>query len=194
VGPWYECHYPEPAKHALTCPTRRYKTNIYAVQPSFMPGSAGQQGTDINAGLPYMNIVHDYVNNAAVVVHEFGHCMHYSEKNWVDQIRYVGPASLKVPDIDTVAKEPEHGGNRSQTSSRTCTWQRPLATKLNQLLGYLRTATRISIYKRSLAIATRFSSMAWVVRPTTTSLGLFSPTLRIILMITAGWAKMLSWT
>jgi hypothetical protein len=70
-----------------------YKTNLYAVQPSFMPGSAGQQGTDTNAGLPYLNVVHDYVTNAAVLVHEFGHCMHYSEKNWVDQGRHVSTRS-----------------------------------------------------------------------------------------------------
>jgi uncharacterized protein YjaZ len=67
------------------------KTNIYAVPPTFMPGSVGQQGTDTNAGLAYINVVHDYVSNPAVIVHEFGHCMHYSEKNWVDQTRYVLP-------------------------------------------------------------------------------------------------------
>jgi len=73
-----------------------YKTNVYAVPASFMPGSAGQQGTDTNAGLPYLNVVHEYVNNAAVVVHEFGHCMHYSEKNWVNQGRYVNPIRLRL--------------------------------------------------------------------------------------------------
>ncbi|KAF2690888.1 hypothetical protein K458DRAFT_426307 [Lentithecium fluviatile CBS 122367] len=64
-----------------------YKLNVYAVPPSFMPGAAGQQGTDGNAGLAYLNVVHEYVGNAAVVVHEFGHAMHYSEENWVNQGR-----------------------------------------------------------------------------------------------------------
>ena len=65
-----------------------YKLNVYARPASFMPGSAGQQGSDASAGMAYLNVVHDYVSNAAVVVHEFGHAMHYSEKNWVNQQRY----------------------------------------------------------------------------------------------------------
>ena len=89
-----------------------YKTNIYAVPPSFMPGAAGQQGTDGNAGLAYLNVVHEYVTNPAVVVHEFGHCMHYSERLWVDQGRYVDHISLRIGSTDPLSTEPVLGGNR----------------------------------------------------------------------------------
>jgi hypothetical protein len=125
-----------------------YKTNIYSVQPSFMPGAAGQQGTDGNAGLAYLNIVHEYVTNAAVVVHEFGHSMHYSEKNWVNQERYVGLIIPIVYSINETSIGRVHGGNPSQTSSLTFTSQRPPAIRPSQQLIYPLPATVISIYRK----------------------------------------------
>ena len=61
--------------------------NIYKVEESAMPGAAAQTWTDANAGLAYLKVVGKYVTTPGVIVHEFGHAMHYSEKNWIDQIR-----------------------------------------------------------------------------------------------------------
>lgn len=66
-----------------------YKMNIYQVAEDTMPGAAAQTWTDANAGLAYLKVVAKYVKEPGVVVHEFGHAMHYSEKNWIDQTRYV---------------------------------------------------------------------------------------------------------
>ncbi|ORY08954.1 hypothetical protein BCR34DRAFT_589680 [Clohesyomyces aquaticus] len=64
-----------------------YKMNIYKVDASAMPGAAAQTWTDANAGLAFLKVVDSYVSNPNVVVHEFGHAMTYSEKNWIDQTR-----------------------------------------------------------------------------------------------------------
>ncbi|KAF2108136.1 hypothetical protein BDV96DRAFT_653031 [Lophiotrema nucula] len=64
-----------------------YKTNVYKVEASAMPGAAAQTWTDANAGLAYLKVVKDYMTTPGVVVHEFGHAMTYSEKNWIDQTR-----------------------------------------------------------------------------------------------------------
>ncbi|KAF1928770.1 uncharacterized protein M421DRAFT_37168, partial [Didymella exigua CBS 183.55] len=63
-----------------------YKLNVYSKQSSDMPGAAGVQGTDMAAGLAYLDIVDEYLDVPAVVVHEYGHSMHLSEKNWISQV------------------------------------------------------------------------------------------------------------
>lgn len=62
-----------------------YKLNVYSKQQTDMPGAAGLQRTDMEAGLAYLDVVDEYVDTPAVVVHEFGHSMHLSEKNWIHQ-------------------------------------------------------------------------------------------------------------
>lgn len=66
-----------------------YKMNIYKVPESEIPGAAAQTWTDANAGLAYLKVVGQYIATPGVIVHEFGHAMHYSEKNWIDQTRWV---------------------------------------------------------------------------------------------------------
>jgi hypothetical protein len=58
-----------------------YKMNMYKVEASAMPGAAAQTWTDANAGLAFLKIVGQYMTTPGVIVHEFGHAMHYSEKN-----------------------------------------------------------------------------------------------------------------
>ncbi|KAL1792975.1 hypothetical protein ACET3X_009482 [Alternaria dauci] len=62
-----------------------YKLNVYSKQASDLPGAAGVQGTDMEAGLAYLDVVDEYLDVSDVVVHEFGHSMHLSEKNWINQ-------------------------------------------------------------------------------------------------------------
>lgn len=62
-----------------------YKLNVYSKQDSDMPGAAGVQGTDMEAGLAYLDVVDQYLDEPDVLVHEFGHAMHLSEKNWINQ-------------------------------------------------------------------------------------------------------------
>lgn len=62
-----------------------YKLNVYSKQASDMPGAAGVQGTDMEAGLAYLDVVDEYLDVPDVVVHEYGHSMHLSEKNWINQ-------------------------------------------------------------------------------------------------------------
>lgn len=64
-----------------------YKLNIYSVADGSMPGAAAQTWNDANAGLAFLKVVDKYMTTPGVVVHEFGHAMHYSEKNWIDQTR-----------------------------------------------------------------------------------------------------------
>ncbi|KAF9738590.1 hypothetical protein PMIN06_001995 [Paraphaeosphaeria minitans] len=64
-----------------------YKMNVYGVKESDIPGAAAQTWTDGAAGLEFLKVVPKYLAEAGVVVHEFGHAMHYSEENWVDQTR-----------------------------------------------------------------------------------------------------------
>ncbi|KAF2710598.1 hypothetical protein K504DRAFT_481632 [Pleomassaria siparia CBS 279.74] len=64
-----------------------YKTNIYKVAESDIPGAAGVQTADPDAGLAYLKVLEEYIAMPDVVVHEYGHAMHYSEKNWIDQTR-----------------------------------------------------------------------------------------------------------
>ncbi|KAH6639497.1 hypothetical protein C7974DRAFT_132688 [Boeremia exigua] len=62
-----------------------YKLNVYGKQESELPGAAGVQGTDMQAGLAYLEVVDQFLDVPDVVVHEFGHSMHLSEKNWINQ-------------------------------------------------------------------------------------------------------------
>lgn len=62
-----------------------YKLNVYSKKQSDMGGAAGVQGTDMPAGLAYLDVVDEYLDMPDVVVHEFGHAMHLSEKNWINQ-------------------------------------------------------------------------------------------------------------
>ncbi|KAL5378425.1 hypothetical protein DPSP01_009182 [Paraphaeosphaeria sporulosa] len=64
-----------------------YKLNLYGVKESEIPGAAAQTWTDSASGLEFLKVVPKYLAEASVVVHEFGHAMHYSEENWVDQTR-----------------------------------------------------------------------------------------------------------
>ncbi|KAF2185407.1 hypothetical protein K469DRAFT_707655 [Zopfia rhizophila CBS 207.26] len=64
-----------------------YKQNVYKTEASAMPGAAAQTWTDAAAGLSFLKVVGQYMTEPGVVVHEFGHAMHYSEKNWIDQTR-----------------------------------------------------------------------------------------------------------
>lgn len=65
--------------------------NIYGVPESEIPGAAAQTWTDAAASLEFLKVVPIFIAEADVVVHEFGHAMHYSEENWVDQSRYFLP-------------------------------------------------------------------------------------------------------
>ncbi|KAK4163764.1 hypothetical protein QBC43DRAFT_263636 [Cladorrhinum sp. PSN259] len=62
-----------------------YKTNIYQVES--LPGAAANTPTDLNLGLPWLNVVKTYMNEPSVVVHEFGHALTYSARWWIDQTR-----------------------------------------------------------------------------------------------------------
>ncbi|KAF1960578.1 hypothetical protein CC80DRAFT_260010 [Byssothecium circinans] len=64
-----------------------YKMNIFQVADGSMPGAAAQTWTDANAGFAFLKVVDKYMTTPGVIVHEFGHVMHYSEKNWIDQTR-----------------------------------------------------------------------------------------------------------
>ncbi|KAF2637562.1 hypothetical protein P280DRAFT_530740 [Massarina eburnea CBS 473.64] len=64
-----------------------YKMNIYQVTDGSLPGAAAETWTDANAGLAFLKVVDKYMTTPGVIVHEFGHAMHYSEKNWIDQTR-----------------------------------------------------------------------------------------------------------
>ncbi|KAF9693844.1 hypothetical protein EKO04_008387 [Ascochyta lentis] len=62
-----------------------HKLNVYSKNASDMPNAAGVLKTDMAAGLGYLDVVDEYLDAPDVVVHEYGHSMHYSEKNWVNQ-------------------------------------------------------------------------------------------------------------
>ncbi|PNS17458.1 hypothetical protein CAC42_7141 [Sphaceloma murrayae] len=60
-----------------------YKTNVYQVTD--LGGAAGAMSADGTTGLGFLNALPDFVDNAGVMVHEFGHVMTYHEQTWVDQ-------------------------------------------------------------------------------------------------------------
>ncbi|KAF2218886.1 hypothetical protein BDZ85DRAFT_299217 [Elsinoe ampelina] len=60
-----------------------YKTGVYQVAD--LGGAAGAMSADGKTGLGYLNALPAYVDNAGVMVHEFGHVMTYHEQTWVNQ-------------------------------------------------------------------------------------------------------------
>ena len=61
------------------------KTNIYSV--ATLPGAAGVMHSDAGAGMAWLEVQQDYLAVPGVSVHEFGHGVHYHQRNWVDQGR-----------------------------------------------------------------------------------------------------------
>lgn len=62
-----------------------FKTNIYSVPA--LTGAAGVMHADMEAGLAYVEVVHEYLANPGVTVHEYGHALHYHQQTWVHQGR-----------------------------------------------------------------------------------------------------------
>ncbi|PSK35051.1 hypothetical protein B9Z65_1634 [Elsinoe australis] len=60
-----------------------YKTGVYQVNE--LGGAAGAMSSDGKTGLGYLNALPEYIDNAGVMVHEFGHVMTYHEQTWVSQ-------------------------------------------------------------------------------------------------------------
>lgn len=61
-----------------------YKLNVYSVN-TLSGNAAGVQSADMSVGRAYLQVVDTYLAEPEVVVHEFGHAMHMSEKLWVGQ-------------------------------------------------------------------------------------------------------------
>jgi hypothetical protein len=61
------------------------KVNVYSV--ASLPGAAGVMRSDYNTGMAWLEVQQSYINAAGVVVHEFGHGLHYHQKTWVNQGR-----------------------------------------------------------------------------------------------------------
>ncbi|KAF2127237.1 hypothetical protein P153DRAFT_295362 [Dothidotthia symphoricarpi CBS 119687] len=62
-----------------------YKLNVYGMQDSELNGAAGVQQSDGAKGLAWLEVLTEYLADPRVVVHEYGHSMHYSEEKWVGQ-------------------------------------------------------------------------------------------------------------
>ena len=101
-----------------------YKLNVYQVADGALPGAAAQTWTDHNAGFSFLKVVNKYMTEPGVVVHEFGHAMTYSEKNWVDQTRtgawwetianFIADTYISTPVCDKAKQAynlPTSGGN-----------------------------------------------------------------------------------
>ncbi|KAM0332373.1 hypothetical protein ACHAQA_002650 [Verticillium albo-atrum] len=63
-----------------------YKTNIYSV-PTLSGGAAGVMHSDPERGLGYVEVMHEFLANPGVTVHEYGHALHYHQRTWVSQGR-----------------------------------------------------------------------------------------------------------
>ncbi|KAH9885361.1 hypothetical protein F4778DRAFT_761212 [Xylariomycetidae sp. FL2044] len=63
-----------------------YKMNIYNVA-SLGANTAANTGTDMTAGLSFLNVVTEWMNTPGVTVHEFGHALTYAERYWINQGR-----------------------------------------------------------------------------------------------------------
>ncbi|CAI6090600.1 unnamed protein product [Clonostachys chloroleuca] len=61
------------------------KVNVYSV--ASLPGAAGVMHSDAGTGMAWLEVQQNYITVSGVVVHEFGHGMHYHQKTWVDQGR-----------------------------------------------------------------------------------------------------------
>ncbi|KAF4979155.1 hypothetical protein FZEAL_4583 [Fusarium zealandicum] len=63
----------------------RTKTNVYSV--AVLPGAAGVMHSDFSTGMGWLEVQNSYLAVSGVVVHEYGHVLHYHQKTWVDQGR-----------------------------------------------------------------------------------------------------------
>ncbi|KAI6488106.1 hypothetical protein MCOR04_007672 [Pyricularia oryzae] len=61
------------------------KTNVYSVAD--LGGAAGWQNTDFMTSRAYLEIVHQWLAVPDIIVHEFGHVIHYHQRTWVNQRR-----------------------------------------------------------------------------------------------------------
>lgn len=61
------------------------KVNIYNV--ATLPGAAGVMHSDAQTGMAWLEVQQSYINAPGVVVHEFGHGVHYHQRTWVNQGR-----------------------------------------------------------------------------------------------------------
>jgi hypothetical protein len=61
------------------------KVNIYSV--ATLPGAAGVMHSDYATGMAWLEVQNNYITTPGVVVHEFGHGVHYHQQTWVDQGR-----------------------------------------------------------------------------------------------------------
>ncbi|TLD19307.1 hypothetical protein PspLS_09753 [Pyricularia sp. CBS 133598] len=61
------------------------KTNIYSVPD--LGGVAGVQKTDFMTGRAYLEVVHQWLTVPDIIIHEFGHVIHYHQRTWVNQRR-----------------------------------------------------------------------------------------------------------
>ncbi|KAF1849854.1 uncharacterized protein K460DRAFT_411661 [Cucurbitaria berberidis CBS 394.84] len=64
-----------------------YKTNVYSKVDGQLNGAAGVQRADPAVGLTWLEVVDEYLTDPRVFVHEYGHALSVSEKNWIDQGR-----------------------------------------------------------------------------------------------------------
>jgi hypothetical protein len=74
-----------PGLSTLSTNKSYYRFNVYEM--SLSGGAAGLTPYDQKTGLAYLQVVPDYATEPGVTVHEFGHAMTDSEKNWMDQGR-----------------------------------------------------------------------------------------------------------
>lgn len=61
-----------------------YKLNLYSTTTL---NAGGAMGADARAGLSFIEVKEGLTAEPGIVVHEFGHCLTYTEYNWVDQQR-----------------------------------------------------------------------------------------------------------
>ncbi|KAI9148225.1 hypothetical protein HJFPF1_12052 [Paramyrothecium foliicola] len=61
------------------------KTNVYSL--GSLPGAAGVMQSDATTGMAFLEVQQDYVTTPGVVIHEFGHGLHYHQRTWVHQGR-----------------------------------------------------------------------------------------------------------
>ncbi|KAK2001459.1 hypothetical protein LX36DRAFT_653300 [Colletotrichum falcatum] len=62
-----------------------YKTNIYSVDD--LGGAAGVMQSEAESGAAWLEVVHAYVAEPRITVHEWGHALHYHQRSWVNQQR-----------------------------------------------------------------------------------------------------------
>ncbi|KAK1961191.1 hypothetical protein LY78DRAFT_685047 [Colletotrichum sublineola] len=62
-----------------------YKTNLYSVDD--LGGAAGVMHSEAESGAGWVEVVHTYLADPGVTVHEYGHALHYHQRTWVNQQR-----------------------------------------------------------------------------------------------------------